>query len=204
MVTTSDRKSRTSREEWRQVRSYEDRGEVRRAFAPKATWEVEARHFLLSQAWSDATASGSATTTRAVFDSSALEAYLRSVVARYRVPVDSRALEASEQWDWEDVDSCDRTTLEEVRDLMKRLAFIARDTFGYHLDVPHPAPAGEGSVDVFFEGAERNLLINTPNGDELVTYFGSDRSGTTLGGSLSRRKSRRDLMTLAAWIKGIQ
>ena len=95
---------------------------------------------------------------------------LDSLVTIDRVVADASWMVESGEWDWEDGDSYDRRTLERVRSLLKILAFIARDTFDYHLEAPHPAPADEGSIDVFFEGAERNLLINTPQGDELVTY----------------------------------
>ena len=146
------------------------------------------------------------TVAASTFDRVAVDASGLTVAASTfdRVAVDASGVVASGEWDWEDGGSYSRRTIERVRDLLESLAFIARDTFGYHLAVPHPAPADEGSIDVFFEGAERNLLINTPQGDELVTYFGSDRSGTTVGGSLSRSKDHRDLMALAAWILGIR
>jgi len=137
-------------------------------------------------------------------DANTLMAPIHSPVVRHVVAVDANAMVASVQFDWEDADSFDRRTIERARDLLKSLAIAARDTFGHHVEVPEPAPADECSIDVFFEGAERNLLINIPSGDELVTYFGSDQSGTTFGGSLSRSKSHRDLLTLAAWIVGIR
>ena len=197
MVTASHSKSRVSRQEWR-----EDRREVRRAIDPTA-WET--RHTVVQKPRSAFAAFGSrGELSHVSVDGSALVETLHSLGVRHPVAIDVSALVVSGQWDWEDADSYDRRTLELVRGLLKSLAFIARDTFGYLLDVPHPAPADEGSIDVFFEGGERNLLINIPQGDELVTYFGSDRSGTTFGGSLSRRGSDRDLMTLGAWIMGIR
>ncbi len=199
MVTATHNKSRISRQEWQESRSYENRSEACRAIDPTA-WQA------LTKLRSASPAFGwLATLDDVVVDTSTRATLLRALAARrVRVTVDVSATVAPREWDWEGADSYDRRTIERVRDLLKSLALIARDTFGYQLEVPHPAPADEGSIDVFFEGAERNLLINTPQGDELVTYFGSDRSGTTLGGSLSRRKSHRDLMALAAWIMEIR
>lgn len=204
MATALHSKSRISRQEWREMQSYEDRNEARRAIDPTA-WERQARHVVFANPWSDFTTfAPPGQPGHVAIDAGAMVARSHLLVLGHRVAVDASAFEGPGQWEWEGTDSYDRATLERVRDLLKSLAFIAQDTFGYQLDVPHPAPADEGSIDVFFEGAERNLLINTPQDDGLVTYFGSDRSGSTFGGSLSLPQGHRDLMTLAAWIMRIR
>ena len=201
MVTAAVTKSRMLLEEWQESPLSEDWSVVRRAIDPRA-WQGHARRM----AFTNPRPAPPALYSQSTFDRVAVDASGLTVAASTfdRVAVDASGMVASGEWDWEDGGSYSRRTIERVRDLLESLAFIARDTFGYHLAVPHPAPADEGSIDVFFEGAERNLLINTPQGDELVTYFGSDRSGTTVGGSLSRSKDHRDLMALAAWILGIR
>ena len=218
MVTAAVTKSQMLLEEWQESPLSEDWSVVRRAIDPRA-WQGHARRMaftnprpappaLYSQSTFDRVAvdASGLTVAASTFDRVAVDASgLTAAASTFdRVAVDASGVVASGEWDWEDGGSYSRRTIERVRDLLESLEFIARDTFGYHLAVPHPAPADEGSIDVFFEGAERNLLINTPQGDELVTYFGSDRSGTTVGGSLSRSKDHRDLMALAAWILGIR
>lgn len=200
METTLHTKPRISRQDWRESPPY-DWGEIRLAIDPTA-WQGWARQIAFARARSASPIGvwlGALTV-----DAGALVPSPSSLVARPLVLVDADAMVESGQWDWEDTDSFDRRTIERVRDLLESLTSIARNTFGYSPEIPHPAPADGGSIDVFFEGAERNLLINTPRGDERVTYFGSDRSGTTCGGSLSRTNSDRDLMTLAAWIMEIR
>ena len=203
MVTTSHDKSRISREVWRERPSFEDRSELRRAIDPTG-WHGQARQTVAKARSASQTIGWRSTLGRVTVDASTLVTPLHSPVARHLVAVVANAMVPSVQIDWEDADSFERRTIERVRDLLKSLAFTAWNTFGYHFEVPHPAPADEASIDVFFEGAERNLLINIPSRGELVTYFGSDRSGTTFGGSLSGSNSHRDLMPLAAWIVEIR
>ena len=189
VVTTSHDKSRISREVWRERPSFEDRSELRRAIDPTG-WHGHARQTVAKARSASQTFGWRSTLGRVTVDANTLVTPLHSLVARHLDAVVAN--------------SFDRRTIERVRDLLKSLAFTAWNTFGYHFEVPHPAPADEASIDVFFEGAERNLLINIPSRDELVTYFGSDRSGTTFGGSLSGSNSHRDLMPLAAWIVEIR
>ena len=168
----------------RNVSSSEDWSAVRLAADPRV-WQVHRRFVVPTHPWLPPAA-------------------LDQLAAIGRVAADASWMVELGEWDSVDGGSYDLTTIERVRDFLESIALISWETFGYQLDVPHPAPADEGSIDVFFEDADRNLLINIPQGEELVTYFGSDRSGTTIGGSLSRRHGRRDLMTIAAWIQGIQ
>lgn len=72
----------------------------------------------------------------------------------------------------------------------------AWNLFGRALPEPLLGPADDGSIDMFWEVDDRNLLINIAEGKSPHSYYGQDRNGDSLGGSIGSG-ARVDLV---AWL----
>ncbi len=82
--------------------------------------------------------------------------------------------------DWDDEGSLavDGPTLERAKDFLVRHARFFTAFYGASLEPPEFAPTRDGSVDLYWETATYELLINVPTEREApVSYYGDNTQG---------------------------
>jgi hypothetical protein len=109
-----------------------------------------------------------------------------------------RILDLGEDWDDEGSSSYERTTWERAVANLRSLQDLAR-MFGRSIPAPIIAPAGNGSIDLYWRDDAGTLLINIPPGQRSVTYHG-ERNGNQTTGVIKDIEQRPDLVVWLATV----
>jgi len=92
-------------------------------------------------------------------------------------------LELPDNWDDEGSIHYERATWERARDFLLSLAREARYCSARALPAPAINPAYAGSIDLFWDLEQRQLLVNIPaDPTEAITFYGEDDFGTVVSG----------------------
>src|SRR5947207_818979 len=83
-----------------------------------------------------------------------------------------------------------------IETLDRALEFVM-GTIGTTSPPPQINPGNAGSIDLYWENANRYLLINFPVGQGEPSYYGEDRYGSTTGGVIKSNSMGRQV---AAWL----
>lgn len=112
----------------------------------------------------------------------------------------SRITALGEDWDGEGSSGYQIGTLERAISGAEGLLRTALLRFGRVLPAPEINPAHEGSIDLFWQLEDRDLLINIPApADAPCSFFGEDIEGNTISGDAPILAKRIDLL---AWLAG--
>jgi hypothetical protein len=93
-------------------------------------------------------------------------------------------LQIEDDFDGEGGQSYQEDTWRRATDFLQRHSKSAALRFGRPLSAPQINPADSGSIDLFWEGQGYQLLVNFPSTDAQASFFGSDDSGESLGGTV--------------------
>lgn len=112
----------------------------------------------------------------------------------------SRIPALGEDWDGEGSPGYQIGTLERAISGAEELLRTALLRLGRVLPAPEINPAHEGSIDLFWQLEDRDLLINIPaQADAPCSFFGEDLEGNTIAGDAPILPRRLDLL---AWLAG--
>jgi hypothetical protein len=102
-------------------------------------------------------------------------------------------------WDGEGSQGYSVNTWKRMRRFILRHAALTETCLRATLPPPSINPADHGSLDVFWQLKDRQLLINFPQEEsEPITYYGQNKERTnTISGRTTERERRLDL---AAWL----
>jgi hypothetical protein len=101
-------------------------------------------------------------------------------------------------WDGPGAQSISGTTWEKAVELIRKLGQSAINQFAEVLLAPQIGPVADGSIDIFWNGASENLLINVPADPEThATFDGVRPDGSSITGSIA---GSEDLAHLTAWL----
>ncbi|HEX3103981.1 MAG TPA: hypothetical protein VHQ22_05995 [Terriglobales bacterium] len=91
------------------------------------------------------------------------------------------------------------TTWQRVQNFLLKQAIASVTLFNLPIPIPDISPAGEGSIDVFWQVEGRELLMNFPAVEsEPITYYGQTAAGDqTTAGRTTGAEERPDLI---AWL----
>lgn len=97
-------------------------------------------------------------------------------------------------WDDEGSEGYAASTWQRAASFVSAQASTARDS-GLLIGVPTIAPADRGSIDIHWQNADCNLLINVPSElKKSATYYGANQRGETISGRLDTQNPRSDLL----------
>ena len=103
-----------------------------------------------------------------------------------------------DNWDGDGATGYSYETWKRATDFLRSLMrLVLSETDAVH-QVPRINPADQGSIDLFWKSAERELLINVPaDADALASYYGQDRYGNTTSGLIHTGSKP---VALAGWL----
>jgi hypothetical protein len=112
-------------------------------------------------------------------------------------------LELDNDWDDEGAAKYDPRTWQRAVGLVRLLTALHLQIHGVELLPSSIAPAGKGSIDLYWSAKNGTLLISVPcDPQQNATYYGQNTSGdNTISGFISTSQKRPDI---AAWIQWIQ
>ncbi len=120
---------------------------------------------------------------------------LRAAIDRSRT-----ITEYGEDWDGEGAPGYAFATWERATQFLRRQAQYALTQFGAQLGIPCISPADEGSIDLYWRGDDRKLLVNFPADVRLTaTYYGEDVDGNTTAGEI-KTDARSPADLLVQWL----
>ena len=97
-----------------------------------------------------------------------------------------RILDLPDDWDEEGSPSFRETTWQRATEFVKLAALAFQQRFGVWIEPPRILPGPEGSIDLHWRTAERELLINIPErAEEAADYFGSGDAQDAVKGKLN-------------------
>jgi hypothetical protein len=85
------------------------------------------------------------------------------------------------------------TTWKRAIGFFRRMAIHAISCRFFDVKLPIVGPAGNGSIDIFWELPDRTLLINFPAGDVPATYYGV-KPGSEISGRIDPNFARPELI----------
>ncbi len=108
-------------------------------------------------------------------------------------------LELYEGWDDEAGTGYTIETWRRAADFVKAQVLLARDWPGLRFSPPVINAADRGTIDVYWQLPDRQLLINIPSEAETkATFYGETGTGETIGGKIDLTESSPQLML---WLK---
>lgn len=84
-------------------------------------------------------------------------------------------------------------TLSRATDFLQRLMIRAHASNVVGIGVPQIGPADHGSIDLFWEKADRTLLINFPAGENIANYYGK-KPKSEISGKFDPSEPRPELV----------
>ena len=104
-----------------------------------------------------------------------------------------------DNWDKEGSQGYSLNTWKRVKRFVMRQAVLSESLLRATLPVPAINPADQGSIDVFWQLSDRQLLVNFPADETApITYYGQNIAGNnTISGRTTGREQRLDLV---AWL----
>ncbi|MGA3082065.1 MAG: hypothetical protein ABSD44_11860 [Terracidiphilus sp.] len=102
-------------------------------------------------------------------------------------------LEIENDTDADDFVPYSKTTLSCAIGFLRRQMIHAHTARLIGMGVPQIGPADRGSVDLFWEKADRTLLVNFPSSGGLVTYYGK-KPKSEISGRFDPSEARTDLV----------
>jgi hypothetical protein len=104
-----------------------------------------------------------------------------------------------DNWDGEGASGWTIETWQRATRFLRELSFGGRATTGRLIRSPQITGAETGSIDLYWSGHGRTLLINFPSDPAIgATFYGKDSEGNTMLGEIAA--SERVRLDLAAWI----
>lgn len=101
-------------------------------------------------------------------------------------------------WDGPEAKSISTTAWERATELIRKLGQSAINQFAEPLRAPQIGPVADGSIDLFWDHASENLLINVPEDPGAhATFDGVRPDGSSITGSIA---GSEDLAHLTAWL----
>lgn len=105
-----------------------------------------------------------------------------------------------QDWDGEGAVAVSGDTWETMATLLRNQCVLALES-ARHLKLPTISPAQEGSLDLYWPGNTRRLLLNVPvPAKGRPTFYGEDDSGDVISGTMAGANTDIDL---TFWIVGI-
>jgi len=84
-------------------------------------------------------------------------------------------------WDGEDASSVEESTWERATEFLRRNASILWTKYGRGIESPTLVPVADGSIDLHWNLASHELLINIPPGEsQWADYYGDNRQGGSI------------------------
>jgi hypothetical protein len=109
-----------------------------------------------------------------------------------------RMLEWDDNWDGDGSPAYDEATLARAADFLMRSSIALWADFRLNSPVPEIAPGPDGSLDLDWQTANRELLVNIPADlDKPATFYGDDKVNTKLKGILD---TSADNVWLLMWL----
>lgn len=103
-----------------------------------------------------------------------------------------------DNWDGEGATGYSDETWKRATDFLRSLMLLVLYETDAGRQVPRINPADQGSIDLFWKSAERQLLINVPaDADAPASYYGQDRYGNTISGLMHTGSPP---LALAGWL----
>ena len=94
-------------------------------------------------------------------------------------------LDLADDWDEEGSLAYKEATWNRAAELVEKTAVAFHSRFGVWVDPPRLLPGPEGSIDIHWKAAERELLINIPEADEEpADYYGCGSLQDAIKGKL--------------------
>jgi hypothetical protein len=114
----------------------------------------------------------------------------------------TRAIEASRDllatYDENDQPVCSRDTWERAVRFLSAYARRLWEKFGVKVGAPQILPGGEGSIDILWSEPQYELLLNIPADQASpATYYGDDRVGNSVKGTVASIENRGLVLWLA-------
>jgi hypothetical protein len=97
-------------------------------------------------------------------------------------------LDLEENWDDEGASAYTQETWNRAISFLVDFSLLVFHSAGKTIPAPQITHSVEGSIDIFWETDTFYLLVNVPQGEEPITYFGDDRVGNTSKGTISQAK----------------
>jgi len=86
-----------------------------------------------------------------------------------------------------------RETLTRATQFLQRLMIHAHSANVVGMGVPRIGPADHGSIDLFWQKADRTLLINFPANESIANYYGK-KPKSEISGKFDPSESRAELV----------
>lgn len=87
---------------------------------------------------------------------------------------------------------------ERAVELLSSYAKQARDNFNLAIDAPEILPGPDQSIDLYWNRPKYEMLINVPvDRNEIPTYYGDDRRGNSIKGTIATTDNRGLLLWLS-------
>lgn len=106
-----------------------------------------------------------------------------------------RILELQDDWDTQGAKGYSQATWDRAVNLVRDYANWLRDELGLVMPTPRILPGPDGSIDVHWEGATFELLINVVSDHGApASFYGDDDRGTVIRGSFRPDTPNRGLL----------
>lgn len=131
-------------------------------------------------------------------DALASEWYTRHATLLTTINASREIVRLRDNWDGEGATGYSYETWKRATDFLRSLMRLVLYETDAVYQVPRINPADQGSIDLFWKKAERELLINVPaDADAPASYYGQDRYGNTTSGLIHTGSPP---VALAGWL----
>ncbi len=103
-------------------------------------------------------------------------------------------LELPDDWDEQGSVSYSEATWQKAAQFILLNAIAMFKENGIKMSEPAISNGPEGSIDILWQEGNRTLLLNVPNGDGSLSFYGSDSNGSEIKGTTGQGEKNKWLM----------